>query len=171
MANLRGARRAGDRAALSPLALTAKAFKVLYKILCLSLRERGKRYYLQRKVEGRRNKGLLLLCQLFCGVFETRLEAREARERRLEEFVIEGHNFTRRKCLENVNTANCRSQWSRMKALAASTQQRIPRRVTPASENPALTHSSVKMAMMSLLAQSSKICPYCFAHMLSWADY
>lgn len=53
MANLRGARRAGDSTALSPLALTAKAFKVLYKILCLALCERGKHYYLQRKAEGR----------------------------------------------------------------------------------------------------------------------
>lgn len=135
MANLRGARRAGDRAALSPLALTAKAFKVLYKILCLALPDRGKRYYLQRKVEGRRNKGLLLLCQLFCGVFEMRLEARGARERRLEEFVIEGHNFTRRKCLENVNTASgssCPVKWD--ESLGC-----IPRRAIPASENPALT--------------------------------
>lgn len=80
MANLRGTGRAGDNAVLFPLAFPPKAFKVLYKMLCLTLHERPKCYYLQRKVEGRRNKGLLLLCQLFCGVFEMRLETREARE-------------------------------------------------------------------------------------------
>lgn len=39
-----------------------------------------------------------------------RLESREAREKRLEEFVIEGHNFTSHKCLENVNIVNLHFQ-------------------------------------------------------------
>lgn len=69
--------------------------------------------------------------------WDSKLEKQERGS--LEEFVIEGHNFTRPKCLENVNTADLRSPWSGMKASAASTQQYIPRRAVPPSENPALT--------------------------------
>lgn len=38
------------------------------------------------------------------------LKIEKPRERRLEEFVIEGHNFTPRKCLENVNIVNLHFQ-------------------------------------------------------------
>lgn len=69
--------------------------------------------------------------------WDSKLEKQERGS--LEEFVIEGHNFTQPKCLENVNTANLRSPWSGMKASAASTQQRFPRRAMPPPENPALT--------------------------------
>lgn len=38
------------------------------------------------------------------------LKTEKQRERRLEEFVIEGRNFLPQKCLENVNTVNLHFQ-------------------------------------------------------------
>jgi hypothetical protein len=123
MANLRGTERIDNNTVLFPLVLlTSKTFKALYKILCLpiSLWERQvllSPYKGGGEKEHRFASFMPSEAKYFVKYLKWDLKIEKPGERGLEEFVIEGHNFTPRKCLESVNIVNLHFQWSGMKAL------------------------------------------------------
>lgn len=107
---------------LLPLTLTSKVSKVLYKRLCLTI-SLWVRQVLLSPYKGGKKKAQRFAsfmpskAKYFVEYLKWNLKIEKQRERRLEEFVIEGHNFTPHKCLENVNIVNLHFQWSGMKAL------------------------------------------------------
>lgn len=107
---------------LFPLALIPKVSKVLYKILCLTILLWGRQVLLSPyKGGGKEAQGFASFmpseAKYFVEYLKWDLKTEKQRERRLEEFVIEGHNFLPHKCLENANIVNFHFQWSGMKAL------------------------------------------------------
>lgn len=101
-----------------------KVLKVLYKILCLTISLWVRHVSLTSCKGGEKKEQKFAAFMpsearyfFFLSIWNETWKYR-SKERRLEEFVIERHNFTPHECLENVNIVNLHFQWSRVKALS-----------------------------------------------------
>lgn len=112
--------------------------KYFTKYCCLTLCERSIIISRERWREGA-TKVYFFCANYFVEYLKWDLKLEE-QERRLEEFVIEGHNSTWHKCLETANTENLHFHWSAVKALGCFNLSAHPAKSN--SENPPLAAKS-----------------------------